>query len=83
DNIGPFVVPEDAYFVMGDNRDMSLDSRYWGFLDRNLITGTPSLIVFSTGEPPTKDVRSYILKQRGQFKEKSRIRWERTFKFIK
>ncbi len=83
DNIGPFIVPEDAYFVMGDNRDMSLDSRYWGFLDKNLITGTPTLIVFSTGEPPTKDVRTYILKQRGQIKEKSRVRWERTFKFIK
>jgi signal peptidase I len=39
DNFGPFTVPKDKIFVMGDNRDQSYDSRYWGYVDRNHIRG--------------------------------------------
>ena len=44
-------VPKGYYFVMGDNRDNSADSRYWGFLPRENITGTPFVVYFS-GEVP-------------------------------
>jgi len=47
DDWGPIVVPADMYFVMGDNRDNSQDSRYWGFVDRSLIKGRPLIIYYS------------------------------------
>jgi signal peptidase I len=47
---GELAVPSDCYFVLGDNRDESLDSRYWGFVPRDNITGRPLLIYFSMVE---------------------------------
>lgn len=47
DDWGPIVVPPGKYFVMGDNRDNSQDSRYWGFVDRSLIKGAPLFIYYS------------------------------------
>ena len=44
---GELVVPPHKYFAMGDNRDQSLDSRYWGFVDRDAIMGRPFLIYWS------------------------------------
>jgi signal peptidase I len=44
---GPLVVPPDSLFVMGDNRDDSYDSRYWGFLPRANLRGSPLLIYYS------------------------------------
>jgi signal peptidase I len=44
---GPVSVPPDQYFVMGDNRDNSQDSRYWGFLPRGYIKGRAALIYWS------------------------------------
>ena len=46
-NWGPIVVPPDSFFMMGDNRDQSYDSRYWGFLGRDRIEGRPSFIYYS------------------------------------
>jgi len=47
DNWGPLVVPPDRYFVMGDNRDESLDSRYWGFVDPAALKGRAVVLYFS------------------------------------
>jgi len=47
DTWGPLVVPEARYFVLGDNRDNSEDSRYWGFVERESIRGRPWFIYYS------------------------------------
>jgi len=47
DNYGPIVIPPGHYFMMGDNRDNSDDSRFWGFLSRDLIKGKAEFIYWS------------------------------------
>lgn len=47
DNWGPVVVPPGKFFALGDNRDMSEDSRYWGFLDGESIKGRPMFVYYS------------------------------------
>jgi signal peptidase I len=51
DNYGPVKVPPGKYFMMGDNRNDSYDSRYWGFVPRRNILGTPLFIYMSINAP--------------------------------
>ena len=65
-NWGPIVVPKDEYFVLGDNRDNSLDSRYWEFVPDSLIRGRPMFVYYSY-DPDSLDRMSWL----------TRIRWTR------
>jgi signal peptidase I len=65
-NWGPLIVPERNYFVLGDNRDNSLDSRYWGFVPDSLVRGRP-LFVYYSYAPDTAEGFSWL----------TRIRWDR------
>lgn len=52
---GDLVVPANQYFVLGDNRNHSRDSRYWGFVPRPNIVGRPFMVYFSLRRPSTTD----------------------------
>jgi signal peptidase I len=66
DNWGPIAVPPDRYFVLGDNRDESLDSRYWGFISRPQIKGRAVGLYFS-----------YDNRSNGGMPVFGRVRWDR------
>jgi signal peptidase I len=46
-NFEPITVPEDKYFLLGDCRDNSYDSRFWGFVDRSDIVGRVEMVLWS------------------------------------
>ncbi len=82
------VVPPNSYFAMGDNRDVSYDSRYWGFIPQANVIGRPMFIYWSFNTPPNQ----YQMRSMGDrlgflahiiihfFDE---TRWSRTFKVVR
>ena len=82
---GRIVVPPDKYFAMGDNRDQSLDSRYWGFVPRENIIGKP-LIIYWSYDAPTERLQdagvSLSHLQDLLFNFFGKTRWSRTFQLI-
>ena len=82
---GEVVVPPNSYFAMGDNRDSSLDSRYWGFVPRENIIGKP-LIIYWSYDAPTDQLNTssisveHIVDLAQNFFTKTR--WRRSFMLI-
>jgi signal peptidase I len=84
---GEVVVPPNFFFAMGDNRDSSLDSRYWGFVPRDNIIGKP-LIIYWSYDAPTDQLSSTTMG--AMFRHATdlvinffpKTRWRRTFNLI-
>jgi signal peptidase I len=81
---GDLVVPPESYFAMGDNRDNSLDSRYWGFVPRENIIGKP-LLIFWSYDAPTQDLvdftANHFIDLAKNFFVKTR--WDRELKLVR
>jgi signal peptidase I len=89
DNFGPVRVPLDSYFCVGDNRDNSHDSRFWGVVPANHLKGRAFVVYWSFEEDPS-DAMDWP-GWRGRLRQIGRValhffshtRWERTFRIVR
>jgi signal peptidase I len=84
---GELVVPPGEYFMLGDNRNHSKDSRFWGFVPRDAIVARPMVIYFSLRRPSTTDVQQAADDRLGHDRELSArlagfARWKRIFHIV-
>ena len=83
DNTQEYVVPPGHYFMMGDNRNNSYDSRYWGFVPRENIIGTPVLIYMSIDAPEEVWEPGHVGERFGTYLSAiihpGEVRWKRLF----
>jgi len=85
---GELVVPPGKYFAMGDNREQSWDSRFWGFVPQELISGRPLLIYWSFETPRDEYTRNSLADRLGQTLDliihfPTKTRWRRTFNLVR
>ncbi|HVG92105.1 MAG TPA: signal peptidase I [Alphaproteobacteria bacterium] len=81
---GELVVPAEHYFVMGDNRENSLDSRYWGFVPRTNIVGRPLVIYLSVkGSEPGRASDKLIHSGSTLAHLLELARWDRVFRLVR
>jgi signal peptidase I len=88
DNFGPYSVPADHFFCMGDNRDASYDSRFWGPVPASNVKGRPVLVYWSYGGGTSDGVWRGWGQRLQQFGRTAvgfftKSRWDRTFRLIR
>jgi signal peptidase I len=88
EHYGPYQVPPNQYFAMGDNRDNSQDSRYWGFVPRDYILGKGLVIYWSFETPRDEYLQTAVPDRIKQYADVfvnffAKTRWSRTFKIIR
>ncbi len=87
-HFGPYYIPPGNYFAMGDNRDNSQDSRYWGFVPRDHFIGRALIIYWSFETPRDEYLQTSVSDRLKQFTDVfmnffTKTRWRRTFKVIR
>jgi signal peptidase I len=85
---GELVVPPGNYFVLGDNREHSWDSRFWGFVPRKLVSGRPLLIYWSFETPEQEYSQTSLSDRLSQTADLllhflSKTRWRRAFRVVR
>ncbi len=85
---GDLVVPSDSYFAMGDNRDVSYDSRYWGFIPKENVIGRPMFIYWSFETPANQYLQKEFSQRIGFLAHVvihffDETRWRRTLRVVR